>query len=620
MCAINGIFAYHYAAPAVNCREVMRTRDHMAARGPDGCGAWFAADGRIGFGHRRLAVTDLSERGAQPMIADKGRRVITHNGEIYNHVELRRWLETSGCRFRSRCDAEVLLRLYAVDGAAMVDKLRGMFAFAIWDGDRERLLLARDRFGIKPLYYVDDGWCFRFASQVKALLAGGAVSRDPCPEGQSGFYTWGAVPEPATIYRDIRALPAGSTAIVDRLGLHRPRSYYSVASVVRDGVSKARSRRCRPSHAELRSALRAALRESVQLHSVADVPVGAFLSAGVDSGVLVGLMQEVNGAQTDAVTISPDEFQGRMQDEAPLAARVARKFGARHHTRVVIRREFHQDIERLLQAMDQPSIDGVNCWFAAKAAREQALKVMVSGIGADELLGGYPLFHTIPRYAQCLAPVSLLPPVGRVLAALIRPLRRGVRIHPKAAGMILMAAAVPGGYLLHRGLFLPWELKGLLRDHGLEPMMTASSIIRDIRQAIDLEPSDDFGKMVVLEMCLYLRNQLLRDADWAGMAHGVEVRTPYVDHVVLEALAPFMATRIFRDAKRALATVTSPALPDEIAARTKTGFALPYPQWCLGNRIGRRHKQGDLSPWPALWARQWAHDVGCRYSGATKVL
>ena len=175
MCGINGIFAYHYAANAIDRAELIRTRDHMAARGPDGMGEWIAEDGRVGLGHRRLAIIDLSEAGAQPMVSADGRLVVTFNGEIYNYRQLRNRLEAKGRVFRSQSDTEVLLHLYAEKGAAMVHDLRGMFAFAIWDAERRTLLLARDPYGIKPLYYADDGWTFRFASQVKALLAGGAI-------------------------------------------------------------------------------------------------------------------------------------------------------------------------------------------------------------------------------------------------------------------------------------------------------------------------------------------------------------------------------------------------------------------------------------------------------------
>ena len=234
MCGINGIFAYHYAANPIDRDELVRTRDHMAARGPDGKGEWISEDGRVGFGHRRLSIIDLSDAGAQPMTSADGKLVVTFNGEIYNYRSLRKSLEAKGRVFRSQSDTEVLLHLYVEKGEAMVHDLRGMFAFAIWDSERKRLFLARDPYGIKPLYYADDGWTLRFASQVKALLAGGKVSHDPEPAGQVGFYLWGSVPEPFTTFRQIRVLPAGCTAVVDRIGMHSPKRYHSIAAVYCD--------------------------------------------------------------------------------------------------------------------------------------------------------------------------------------------------------------------------------------------------------------------------------------------------------------------------------------------------------------------------------------------------
>src|SRR5712691_9220135 len=215
MCGIAGIYAYHYAANPIDVAELRKIRDHMAARGPDGFGEWCSQDDRVGFGHRRLAIIDLSERGAQPMVSADGKTVITYNGEIYNYKTLRTELESQGYVFRTQTDTEVLLHLYAARGAAMVHDLRGMFAFGLWDLEKRGLLLARDPYGIKPLYYADDGWTLRFASQVKALVAGERVSRDPEPAGWAGFLPLGSGPKPYTVSRESRATrparPCGST-------------------------------------------------------------------------------------------------------------------------------------------------------------------------------------------------------------------------------------------------------------------------------------------------------------------------------------------------------------------------------------------------------------------------
>src|SRR5438128_1023462 len=389
MCGLNGIFAYHSADSAPQVSELLATREAMRARGPDGAGSWWSVDRRCGLAHRRLTILDLSERAAQPMISEDGGLVVVFNGEIYNYPELRSELEARGARFRTTSDTEALLHLYVRDGIEMVRRLRGMFAFAIWDEQRRGLFLARDPYGIKPLYTANDGWTFRFASQVKALLAGDRISRVPEPAGYAGFYLFGSVPEPFTLYRDIRALPAGHTQWIDAAGPREPRSFANLAAVL-----AAEGRRpVSDSEVEVADIVRTAVSDSVRAHLLADVEVGAFLSAGIDSGALLGLMREAGQRRgVRAITLAFEEFRGTEEDEAPLAALVAEQYGARHVVRRVGQREFLDDLPAILDAMDQPSIDGINTWFVAKAAREAGLKVAISGLGGDELLAGYSSF------------------------------------------------------------------------------------------------------------------------------------------------------------------------------------------------------------------------------------
>src|SRR5215475_295361 len=433
MCGIAGIYAYHYAANAVDRAELRRIRDHMAARGPDGLGEWYSQDERVGFGHRRLTIIDLSERGAQPMMSADGKLVVTFNGEIYNYRQLRASLEAKGYIFRSQSDTEVLLHLYAEKREAMVHDLRGMFALAIWDAERRTLFLARDPYGIKPLYYADDGWTLRFASQVKALLAGGKISRDPEPAGWAGFALFGSVPEPFTTYQEIRALPAGSTLWVDRVGTHQTKQYFSIA----DTYCKAEAASSPLNNESQQHSAREALLDSVRHHLVADVPVGAFLSSGIDSGALVGLMRDAGQQDIQTVTLGFAEFRGRAEDEAPLAQEVARLYGTRHTTRVVTKAEFDADLPRILEAIDQPTIDGLNTWFVTKAAHELGLKVAISGLGGDELFGGYPSFREIPLCVRAFKIPALVPGVGSAARWLLS--KSGLFsswVKPKAAGLL----------------------------------------------------------------------------------------------------------------------------------------------------------------------------------------
>jgi len=574
MCGIAGLYAYLDVAPRVDRAELSRMNARMAPRGPDGSGDWFSADGRVGFTHRRLAIIDLSERGAQPMHSADGTLTITFNGEIYNYKELKAGLEAKGHRFRSDSDTEVLLQLYADRGPSMVEPLRGMFAFGLWDSAKRQLLLARDPLGIKPLYYADDGWTIRFASQAKALLAGGAVSRDPDPAGIVGFHLLGSVPEPFTVWRGIRSVPSGATVIVDAAGPNAPHVYYSVAQSLGRRVGSGMKAEA------ARQQMSAAVHDSVRHHLVADVPVAVFLSAGLDSGALLGTMAELGVRDTLAVTLSFAEFKGDRHDEGPIAAEVARHYGARHVLRTVDRGEFERDLPAILDAMDLPSIDGINTWFVAKAAREAGIKVALSGLGADECFGGYPSFKDVPRSVHLLRPVRFIPGLGGLVRRLMSStIASGERLHPKSAGVLQYGGDWAGAYLLRRSVYMPWELDRLLDpalvEEGLRRLAPLSHIANELQAG---RPLGDFDRVAALETSLYMRNQLLRDADWAGMAHSIEIRVPYVDPFFLAALPPGDVLAEIK-AKEAVADVPQPPLPDVSRNRAKTGFVTPVGRW-----------------------------------------
>ncbi len=611
MCGINGIFAYGPGADPIGRGELARTRDHMTKRGPDDFGEWVSAEGSVGFGHRRLSIIDLSPAGAQPMTSADGKFTVTFNGEIYNYQTLRRDLETRGFVFKSHSDTEVLLHLYALKGAAMVGDLCGMFAFALWDAERRELFLARDPYGIKPLYYADEDGTFRFASTVKALLAGGRISREPDPAGVVGFYLFGSVPEPFTTYRSIRSLPAGATITVGAAEVGEPKSYFSIPGVLKEAEAKARYEQTDdPS-----KSFREAMLDSVRRHLVADVPVGAFLSAGVDSGSLVGLMRDAGQSQIETITIAFEEFRGASSDEAPLAERLARYYGAKHTTRRVDAAEFARDLPDIFAAMDQPSVDGVNTWFVSKAAREIGLKVAISGVGGDELLGGYATFESLPRFVGWLGRPSRTLGVREAYERAFAAARKlGVRMHPKAAGLLRYGGDMPGAYLLLRGLFLPSELGEVLDDWDftqqglarLDPLGRLANALKD-------GPSAPFGVVAAFESCFYLRNQLLRDTDWAGMAHSLEIRTPFIDSRLLCEVAPILARDDLPSGKKLLASAPSQPLPAEILNRKKTGFGMPLQAWTrktlLADERGEATWDGGRKEQKAAWSRFWARRV-----------
>src|SRR5215831_16254094 len=396
MCGIVAIFAYRKHAPSVDREELLRIREAMVKRGPDGAGLWVSEDQRIGLAHRRLAIIDVSEAGAQPMATADGNFHIVFNGEIYNYRELRQQLESKGYLFRSQSDTEVLLHLYEEYGADLVEHLRGMYAFAIYDSRQRGLLLARDPYGIKPLYYADDGARIRVASQVKALLKGDHIDTAPEPAGHVGIFLWGHVPEPYTLYRGIRALPSGTTMWIDTQGHKEAKQFFSLT----DELAKASQLSAKLTKEEIHERLRTVLLDTVRHHLVADVPVGVFLSAGMDSGTLTGLAKEVTNTDLSTITLGFKEFQGTINDEVPLAEQVAKHYETHHQTAWVTKQDFQKQRNAVLDAMDQPSIDGVNTYFVSKTAAESGLKVALSGLGGDELFGGYPSFQQIPRLAR----------------------------------------------------------------------------------------------------------------------------------------------------------------------------------------------------------------------------
>ena len=582
MCGINAIYAYRADAARVEEGELIASRECMRSRGPDAADSWIADDGRVGLGHRRLAIIDLSPAGAQPM--RRGELAIVFNGEIYNYRELREGLEQRGVAFTSHSDTEVLLRLYEEKQERMLGELRGMFSIALWDGARRRMLLARDPYGIKPLYYADDGGTIRIASQVKALIGGGRVDKRFDPAGAAGFFLRGTVPEPFTMYRAIRALPAGSFAYVDERGMTQPERYFSIAATLRDAVESGQ----RFTEDERRELVHDAVLESVRYHMVADVPVGAFLSAGIDSTAIVALAKESGASDLQTLTLRFAEYRGRDNDEAPFAELVARQYGVRHAIRDLPLAEFRNELPRIFQAMDQPTVDGLNSYFISKAAADFGLKVAMSGTGGDELFGGYTSFRDIPRWMPFTSVLSRVPKLGegvyRLNAALAR---RSRHVSPKMGEILRYGSSYAGAYLVKRGRFLASELPALLGPEVAAEGLRRLDLLHLIEDAITPDPGQPFARVAALESSLYLRNQLLRDMDWASMAHSLEVRVPLVDAHLLRRIAPALVTRRERG-KGLLAEAPRPGLPEAVRRRKKTGFTLPIKEWLGQKEAGKR--------------------------------
>ena len=576
----------------------------MHSRGPDAEGSW--QDEGIALGHRRLSILDLEPRSNQPMHSADGRYCIVFNGEIYNFREIREELQSLGDVFHTTSDTEVLLFLYARYGEQMVAKLRGMYAFAIWDKISRDLFLARDPYGIKPLYYSHTRRGVLFASQVKALLASGMIDTEIEPAGLAGYYLWGSVPEPWTLYRGIVALRAGSCIRIHQGKLGESVCWHDIRSHWRQNQYDCPL-------PELQERVRHAVTESVRAHLVSDVPVSVFLSGGIDSGAIAGLISQL-GTKVEGVTIGFREFEQTHNDEVPMAAAIAAHYGLDHHVRLVDRAEFESDLPEVLDAMDQPSIDGLNTWFASKAAAERGYKVVLSGVGGDELFYGYNIVREIARDTRRRAPVARIPGARHVLKQILGAAGPD-RFHPKVQGVPRYMGSVAGEYFLRRSLFLPEELPRLMgREQAQIGLHRLGGSLPGVGDPDAVNPE---GAVCMLDSTLYMRNQLLRDSDWASMAHSLELRTPLADVALLDALDTVHS--LFKDGvgKRLLAQSPLKPLPDEVIHRRKTGFTIPMTEW-LNQAINRSNWDhfpilaGKKTP----WTRRWAHIVLESFQGA----
>ena len=560
-------------------------------RGPDDAGAWVSQSASLGMA--RLAVLDPSPAGHQPMATEDGPLRIVYNGEVYNFRELRRGLESSGARFRSTSDTEVVLRLYERHGDAFLEKLRGMFSLAIWDGrrgpGRERLLLARDHLGIKPLLYAEVAGRLVFASEVKALLAGGLVAPRIDPSALRTLLTYGSVLQPRTILRDVRALPPGHRLVVER-GTTRVERFWSL------GLDRRAGLRSRP-YEEQVDAVASVLEESARLQLVSDVPLGAFLSGGVDSSILVAVMAKALGTPVKTFSVGFTD-EGTTIDETPDAERMARHLGTDHTTSIVTGHDVRDRITAIAAALDQPSVDGVNSYFVSMAARRD-VTVAVSGTGGDELFAGYPWFITMAQDSERRAREPWRALAGSVVAAAAR--------HPAFDGLLRRR----GGGRVHRlrrdgfvGAYgETYQIFGPVGAARLLPSRFATEAGAGTPPHRDLEPLDELAGGTPIERVTglatrgYLTNQLLRDIDAASMAHSLEVRVPYLDPAVVDTAlslpdeAKLGDVRLanaygqtYREtgAKRVLIDVGRRWLPPDFDVQPKRGFAMPFDAWLRG--------------------------------------
>jgi asparagine synthase (glutamine-hydrolysing) len=512
-------------------------------RGPDSSGEWTSPDGRCWLGNTRLAIVDLSPTGAQPMTDPATGNVIAVNGEIYNHLALRAQLG-SNVDWTGTSDTETLLQGYARWGRDVVDHLKGMFAFAIYDAARHEVFFARDRLGIKPLYYTTDANGFRAASEVRVLFADG-------PNGIigpsiSGYLQWGACPERNLLYSNLRVLPAGHAMTIARQGEMKTWRYWPARKAFVSSTDN------------LLRSVRDLIDQAVDEHLLSDVPVASFLSGGIDSSIVTAVAAQKleKKLQTFSVGFDLAEF-----DETAIAQEIAERYRTDHHRIQLSEEEVIQSVTEAVEKLDLPSVDAINTYIVSRAVAAHGVKVALSGLGGDELFGGYPSFRDVPRL--------------KLIAGLPRPLRRMLG---SVAGLGDRLADLPS--LAVAGELARWRRRfftdDMIRRAGLPG---APSLFE-----CPVELPDDYARVSWAELTGYMRRMLLRDADQMSMAVSLELRVPFLAHELVEYVLglPEAAKKRYPGPKGLLVEACKDLIPPSVYRRPKAGFVLPMKAWMLG--------------------------------------
>ncbi len=550
----------------------------LAHRGPDDSG-WHVIRQNgpqptsIFLGNRRLAIIDLSPAGHQPMQDRDTGSWIIYNGEIYNFREIRSELESYGISFSSHSDTEVILKAYGKWGTGCLDYFRGMFSFAIWDARTRGLFLARDRFGEKPLYYFHRDGLFLFASEVRSLLQTGLVARELDEVGLMEYLRYGSVSDPDTLVRGIRALPPAHSLLLKE-GEATLRKYWDLNSAERDLAAPGAVRNIGP---ETIVQLRTQLEDAILLRTVSDVPVGIFLSGGIDSSSLVALLsRKYPNLSTFSVV-----FKESAYSEAQYSRSISERFGTDHHEIVISSHEVMTSLPKIIGAMDQPTVDGVNTYIISRETKRMGYKVALSGLGADEIFAGYETFKSVPRmewFAWCAS--SINPTLRHMLASIIRaPISKR---HPKAEKLAVLIegdSSIPHPYALARTLFMPRQQRHLsLAGDGMDADPAKAPLANIAKWA---ERFDPVNRTSYLELRHYMANTLLRDSDFMSMAHGLELRVPFIDHKLAEFLFRIPgASKLKRGLpKWLLIESVKGLLPQQVVHRPKRGFTFPFDLW-----------------------------------------
>jgi asparagine synthase (glutamine-hydrolysing) len=584
MCGIAGILSLK-SDPDSLVKQVELMQTALQHRGPDDQGIFVSQNRQVALAHTRLSILDLTTSGHQPMSTIDGRYWITFNGEIYNFLQLRQYLISQGEQFNSHTDTEVILKLYQRIGTDCVNHLRGMFAFAIWDDWEETCFLARDPLGIKPLYYWQHGATLIFASELRAVLASGLPSIHMSSEGLYGYLLTGSVPEPHTLIDGVNCLSAGHT-LNWQDGNVTQRQYWKIDFTPQPIAAE-----------EAQAIVHAAIIDSIQHHFVSDVPVGLFLSGGIDSTSILALAHQTQQEPLRTFAIA---FVENQWNEGEIAQRVANHFGAKHTEYKVTAADATNLFPQFLAAIDQPSVDAFNTFCVSKVAHDNGMKVVLSGVGGDELFGGYPSFQRIPQMIDWGGKLQAVPLVSNSLAVGLATWGNSPKV--KRIGDFLQQPLNSAtAYQSYRGVFTHAEAQVIAQQYLTEKNFSPCQKVSPDINCNTLE-----NEVTYLELSCYMRNQLLRDSDVMSMNWGLELRTPLVDRVFLEAVAP-IPSQIRLAAGKQLLIQSVPELPDWVVNRPKQGFSFPFEQW-MSTEFGNYFQNIDIPQHIPLssWSRRWS--------------
>jgi asparagine synthase (glutamine-hydrolysing) len=601
MCGICGIYQYGASEPAIDSDLIVRMRDTMTHRGPDDAGVYISEDRRVGLGNRRLAIVDLSPAGRNPMSNEDGRVWITFNGEIYNHESLRPELETKGHRYRSRTDTETIVHLYEERGLDFVHDLEGDFAIGLWDESARRLVLARDRIGVKPLYYTIAGGRLIFASEIKAILEHPSVTRDIDEQALYHYLSFLTTPAPQTLFAGINKLPAGCMLTCDESGDVKINRYWD--AIAANPQSDAREM----SEQEVAGEVLRLLTDSIGKRMMSDVPFGVFLSGGIDSTANVALMARLMDKPVRTFTIGYRDDPA--YNEIEQAREVARHYGTDHHEVIIGQQDLLDLLPDLIFHQDEPIADPVcvPLYYVSKLARESGTPVVQVGEGSDELFCGYRDYASyLDLYNRVWNPLMKLPSAVRtaIAAAGTGLDRMGIaRLLPKGRKILpdLMRRLANGEELFWSGALVFDEVnkRRVLNRETLDRLdsraggsnghLSSHSIIRaDLDRLSRARPdADQLEKMIYLELKLRLPELLLMRVDKLTMATSVEVRVPFLDHRLVEfaMTIPSRMKYYNGETKYILKRALRGVIPDRVIDRRKQGFGAPINEWMF-DRLG----------------------------------